>query len=70
MRSFSWACAGTFPPLVTAIGGLVAQEALIAVTGKFTPLHQWVRHCHSSPPSYIVWHQLCDRRVIQVILVN
>ncbi len=49
MRSFSWACRGTFPPLVTAVGGLVAQEALISVTGKFTPLHQWVRDRSIAP---------------------
>ena len=42
LRVFAWSCAGTFPPLSTTIGGVVAQEALIAVTGKFTPLRQWV----------------------------
>jgi len=43
LQFFSWSCMGTFPPLVAAVGGVVAQEALVAVTGKFTPLHQWVR---------------------------
>ena len=34
---------GCLPPLVTAVGGFAAQEAIISLTGKFTPLHQWVR---------------------------
>uniref|UniRef100_UPI00358F725B ubiquitin-like modifier-activating enzyme 6 isoform X2 n=1 Tax=Myxine glutinosa TaxID=7769 RepID=UPI00358F725B len=32
---------GCFPPLVATLGGLVAQEALKALTGKFSPLFQW-----------------------------
>lgn len=43
VRGLSWTAAGHFPPLATAIGGLVAQEALISLTGKFSPLRQWVR---------------------------
>ena len=33
---------GLLSPLATAIGGIVAHEALISLTGKFTPLQQWV----------------------------
>jgi hypothetical protein len=33
---------GQFAPLTAALGGIVAQEALKALTGKFTPLQQWV----------------------------
>jgi hypothetical protein len=43
VRGLSWTAAGHFPPLATAIGGLVAQETLISLTGKFSPLRQWVR---------------------------
>ena len=43
VSQLSWTSAGLFPPLATAIGGLVAQEALISLTGKFSPLRQWVR---------------------------
>ena len=43
VRELSWTAAGHFPPLATAIGGLVAQETLISLTGKFSPLRQWVR---------------------------
>ena len=43
VRELSWTAAGLFPPLATAIGGLVAQETLISLTGKFSPLRQWVR---------------------------
>lgn len=42
MRRFSSCAGGTLPPLVTAIGGVVAQEALISLTGKFSPLQQWL----------------------------
>ena len=43
VSQLSWTAAGIFPPLATAIGGLVAQEVLISLTGKFSPLRQWVR---------------------------
>ncbi|XP_071498868.1 ubiquitin-like modifier-activating enzyme 6 [Diadema antillarum] len=33
---------GCFAPLCAALGGFVAQEVLKALTGKFTPLNQWV----------------------------
>ena len=33
---------GTLQPLCAAIGGIVAQEALIALTNKFTPILQWM----------------------------
>ena len=33
---------GSFSPLTAAMGGVVAQEVLKALTGKFTPLDQWV----------------------------
>ena len=42
MRSLSLTARGCLPPLVTTIGGFAAQEAIIALTGKFSPLHQWV----------------------------
>ena len=41
-RWFSQCACGCLPPLATAVGGVVAQEALIALTGKFSPLQQWV----------------------------
>lgn len=34
---------GCLPPLCAVLGGFMAQEALKALTGKFTPLDQWVR---------------------------
>lgn len=43
VRELSWTAAGLLPPLATAIGGIVAQETLISLTGKFSPLRQWVR---------------------------
>lgn len=44
MQQFCGAALGTLPSLVAAVGGVVAQEALISLTGKFSPLHQWVSH--------------------------
>ena len=57
VRSLSLTSRGSLPPLVAAIGGFAAQEAITALTGKFSPLQQWVSgtacswplaHCHSS----------------------
>ena len=36
---------GCMPPLCGVVGGLAAQEVLKAVTGKYTPLDQWVSLC-------------------------
>lgn len=42
MRQFCYSALGSLPPLSTTVGGVVAQEALISLTGKFSPLCQWV----------------------------
>jgi len=42
LELLSYTCRGCFLPLCAALGGIVAQEGLKAVTGKFTPLKQWV----------------------------
>lgn len=34
---------GCFSPLAASLGGIVGQEVLKALTGKYTPLKQWVR---------------------------
>lgn len=33
---------GCFPPLTATLGGIVGQEVLKALTGKYTPLKQWL----------------------------
>ncbi|KAH3830157.1 hypothetical protein DPMN_103395 [Dreissena polymorpha] len=38
----SFTCRGCFLPLCATLGGVVAQEAIKAITGKFTPLKQWL----------------------------
>lgn len=38
----SYTCRGLLTPLAAAMGGIVAQEVLKALTGKFTPLKQWL----------------------------
>ena len=42
LRCLSATSGGCFAPLSAFLGGTVAQEALKALTGKFTPCRQWV----------------------------
>uniref|UniRef100_A0A8C5CXI8 Ubiquitin-activating enzyme E1 C-terminal domain-containing protein n=1 Tax=Gadus morhua TaxID=8049 RepID=A0A8C5CXI8_GADMO len=42
VRCLSRTARGALPPLAAAVGGLASQEALKALTGKFSPLQQWV----------------------------
>ena len=43
ITNLAYTAEGCFTPLAAAMGGIVAQEVLKALTGKFTPLKQWVR---------------------------
>ncbi|XP_031198770.1 ubiquitin-like modifier-activating enzyme 6 [Mastomys coucha] len=38
----SWTAQGFLPPLAATVGGVASQEVLKAVTGKFSPLCQWL----------------------------
>ncbi|XP_077877477.1 ubiquitin-like modifier-activating enzyme 6 isoform X4 [Ictidomys tridecemlineatus] len=38
----SWTARGFLSPLAAAVGGVASQEVLKAVTGKFSPLCQWL----------------------------
>ncbi|CAL1537293.1 unnamed protein product [Lymnaea stagnalis] len=42
LQLVSRCCTGSLAPLCAVFGGVVAQEALKALTGKFTPLDQWL----------------------------
>ncbi|KAB1282189.1 Ubiquitin-like modifier-activating enzyme 6 [Camelus dromedarius] len=42
VRWLSWTARGFLPPLAAAVGGVASQEVLKAVTGKFSPLCQWL----------------------------
>ncbi|KAL3866603.1 hypothetical protein ACJMK2_043889 [Sinanodonta woodiana] len=42
IEAISFTCKGCFAPLCAAQGGIIAQEAIKALTGKFTPLKQWL----------------------------
>jgi hypothetical protein len=42
LRVLSYTSRGCLAPLCAVLGGFVAQEGIKAITGKFTPLHQWV----------------------------
>lgn len=41
VRCVSRCSRGCLFPLAAAVGGIASQEVLKALTGKFTPLHQW-----------------------------
>ena len=43
MKWLSRTAQGFLAPLAAAVGGVASQEVLKAVTGKFSPLQQWVR---------------------------
>ncbi|KAL5481764.1 hypothetical protein EMCRGX_G021995 [Ephydatia muelleri] len=42
LQSFSFVAQGCLSPLTSVVGGIVAQEGIIALTGKFSPLQQWL----------------------------
>lgn len=42
IEALSFTCSGFLSPLCAAIGGIVSQEALKSLTGKYTPLNQWL----------------------------
>ncbi len=42
--TFSKVCSGNISPVAAAMGGLVAQEVLKAVSGKFMPIKQWLHY--------------------------
>ncbi|MBN3293635.1 UBA6 enzyme, partial [Polypterus senegalus] len=42
VRWFSRSARGSLPPLAAAVGGIASQEVLKALTGKFSPLQQWL----------------------------
>ncbi|KAM8939696.1 ubiquitin-like modifier-activating enzyme 6 [Pelodytes ibericus] len=42
VKWLSWTARGFLAPLAAAMGGIVSQEVLKAVTGKFSPLQQWL----------------------------
>lgn len=42
IKAVSFCASGAFQPLAAFMGGVIAQEVIKAVSGKFTPLNQWV----------------------------
>lgn len=42
LRKLANVAEGAFCPISAFLGGFVAQEVLKSITGKFTPLKQWV----------------------------
>jgi len=47
LQYLAYTARGCFAPLCAFLGGVVAQEALKALTGKFTPINQWVSKTRS-----------------------
>lgn len=41
IKIFSYTCSGTFGSICAFFGGIVAQEAFKAITGKYTPINQY-----------------------------
>jgi molybdopterin/thiamine biosynthesis adenylyltransferase len=41
VRLFSYTCSGSFGPICAFYGGIVSQEVFKAITGKYTPIHQY-----------------------------
>jgi ubiquitin-activating enzyme E1-like protein 2 len=48
IRELAGASEGLLPPLATTLGGILAQECLIGLTGKFSPLNQWVSYIYTT----------------------
>ena len=42
LRQLSYTARGVVAPLCACVGGVVAQETLKALTGKYMPINQWV----------------------------
>ncbi|PFX22554.1 Ubiquitin-like modifier-activating enzyme 6 [Stylophora pistillata] len=42
LTQLAYTCRGCFSPLTASLGGIVGQEVLKALTGKYTPLKQWI----------------------------
>ena len=42
LTAFAKTCRGNLSPTAAVLGGVIAQEALKACTGKFTPVNQWL----------------------------
>ena len=42
IHQLSHTARGVLAPLCACVGGMVAQETLKALTGKYTPINQWV----------------------------
>ncbi len=43
LKKLSYVAEGNFGPIAAFLGGFVAQEVLKSISGKFSPLKQWVR---------------------------
>jgi hypothetical protein len=37
----SYTCSGNFGPICALYGGIASQEVFKAITGKYTPIHQY-----------------------------
>ena len=66
VRCVSRCARGCLSPLAAAVGGIASQEVLKALTGKFTPLQQWV--CPTSNPLFanLLLHvgAIVDRQIV------
>ncbi|CAF3810848.1 unnamed protein product [Rotaria socialis] len=42
LKTFVYSAKGAFAPICSAMGGFVGQQVLTSITGKFTPIQQWL----------------------------
>lgn len=42
VNKLSYTCRGNIIPITATMGGFVAQEVVKGVSGKYSPLNQWV----------------------------
>ena len=56
LHKLAWTAGGELSPMAAIFGGIVGQEAMKAISGKFHPIHQFlyfdaVEALPASPPS-------------------
>lgn len=54
LSQFASTCSAELNPMATMFGGIVGQEAVKAISGKFTPVTQWFYfdRCDATPPPH------------------
>lgn len=59
LEKLAFTSQGSLVGITAFLGGVVAQEGIKSITGKFAPLHQWVRCLSSLRPCHLTTDSLC-----------